>query len=116
MVTVKKTSQVTAREIQLPGVQGVGIKRLIGAAEHVPTFAMRLFEVQPGGYTPLHTHDHEHEVFILSGRGMVKGPWGERPLEPETAVYVPPRIEHHFLNSGDQPLRFLCLVPLEADR
>jgi quercetin dioxygenase-like cupin family protein len=116
MVTVKKTSQVTAREVQLPGVQGVGIKRLIGAAEHAPTFAMRLFEVQPGGYTPLHTHAHEHEVFIVSGRGMVKGPWGERPLEAETAVYVPPHLEHHFLNSGDEPLRFLCLVPLEADR
>jgi len=115
MVTVKKTSQVSSKEIQLPGVQGVGIKRLIGAAEHVPTFAMRLFEVQPGGYTPLHTHAHEHEVFIVSGRGLVKGPWGEKPLEPETAVYVPPQVEHHFLNSGDIPLRFLCLVPLEAD-
>jgi len=116
MVTVKKTSRVAGHEIQLEGVKGVAIRRLIGAAENVPTFAMRLFEVQPGGYTPLHTHDHEHEVFIVSGRGVVKGPWGEEPLEPETAVYVPPQIEHHFLNNGDEILRFLCLVPLEADR
>jgi len=116
MITVKETSQVAGHEIRLDGVQGVAIKRLIGAAEHVPNFAMRLFEVQPGGYTPLHTHPHEHEVFVLSGRGVVKGPWGEKPLVPETAVYVPPQIRHHFLNSGDEPLRFLCLVPLEADR
>jgi quercetin dioxygenase-like cupin family protein len=116
MVTVKKVTEVPGSEVGQPGVQGVRIKRLIGMPDRAPTFAMRLFEVGPGGYTPLHTHAHEHEVFILSGRGLVRGSWGERPLVPETAVYVPSGVEHHFLNSGDEPFRFLCLVPLKADR
>jgi quercetin dioxygenase-like cupin family protein len=116
MVTVKKIAEVSGRAVRLPGLQGVRIKRLIGAPDRAPTFAMRLFEVKPGGYTPLHSHAHEHEVFILSGRGLVKGPWGEKPLVPEMAVYVPPQVEHHFLNSGDESFRFLCLVPVEADR
>ncbi len=115
MVTVKKVAEVPGSEVRLSGVQGVRIRRLIGAPDQAPTFAMRLFEVEPGGFTPLHTHAHEHEVFILSGRGVVRGPWGEKPLVPETAVYVPPQVKHHFLNAGDEPFRFLCLVPLAAD-
>lgn len=35
-------------------------------------FAMRLFEIQPRGYSPLHQHDWEHEVFILEGKGAVR--------------------------------------------
>jgi quercetin dioxygenase-like cupin family protein len=115
MVTVKKVQDVPPREVQLPGVKKVWIRRLISSSDGAPTFAMRMFEVEPGGYTPLHTHQHEHEVFIISGRGVVRGPWGEKPLAPDTVVLVPPEEEHHFLNTEQDPLRFLCLVPLQGD-
>jgi quercetin dioxygenase-like cupin family protein len=115
MVTVKKLQDVSPRQVSVPGVRKVWIRRLIGMSDGAPTFAMRLFEVEPGGYTPLHTHEHEHEVFIVSGRGVVKGPWGERGLVPDTVVFIPPREEHHFLNTDQEPLRFLCLVPLAGD-
>jgi quercetin dioxygenase-like cupin family protein len=115
MVMVRTIADVPPQEVHMPGVQNVSIRRLISEADGAPTFAMRLFEVKPGGHTPLHIHEHEHEVFILDGRGAVRGPWGEEPLMPGTAVLVPPGEKHHFVNGGDEPLRFLCLVPLEAD-
>ena len=37
-------------------------------------FAMRLFEMEPGGYSPLHSHPWEHEVYVLSGSGCKTNP------------------------------------------
>ena len=116
MPIVKTIDDVPRQAIKMPGVNNVYIRRMISQADGAPTFAMRLFEVEPSGYTPLHTHIHEHEVFILSGRGVVKGPWGEMPLAAGSAVYVPAQEEHHFVNVGDEPLRFLCMVPVAADK
>ena len=53
------------------GAKGVKIRWLIGEQDGAPNFAMRHFEVAPGGHTPHHSHDWEHEVFVLSGRGKV---------------------------------------------
>jgi len=38
-------------------------------------------------------------------------PEGDRPLGSGTVVFVPPNAEHQFTNTGDTPLRFLCIVP-----
>jgi quercetin dioxygenase-like cupin family protein len=32
---------------------------------------MRHFEIQPRGQTSKHSHDWEHEVFIIEGKGLV---------------------------------------------
>ncbi len=41
---------------------------LIGTGENSPNFHMRYFAVQPGGYTSLDQHPHEHGVYVLHGR------------------------------------------------
>ena len=74
-------------------------------------FAMRLFEIEPGGYSPLHTHPWEHEVFILAGEGNVSD--GEKTYEfkPGYVVFVPPNELHQFRNTSVETFRFLCLIP-----
>jgi len=74
-------------------------------------FAMRLFEIEPGGYSPLHTHPWEHEVFILSGEGKVSD--GEKTFDFKSGyvVFVPSNELHQFRNTGVKALRFLCLIP-----
>jgi quercetin dioxygenase-like cupin family protein len=76
-----------------------------------PTFAMRLFEMKPGGYSPLHSHDWEHEVFILEGEGAVIGGSEQRRFKPGDAVFIPPNEKHQFRNTGKKLVKFLCLVP-----
>ena len=93
------------------GASGVVGRPLIGQADGAPHFAMRLFELEPDGTTPRHSHDWEHEVFVHTGHGAV---WRNDALvdvEPGTAVFVPGGEEHQFLNTGAAPLRFVCLVP-----
>jgi len=112
---VTNTEKVPAQPVE-EGAQATTIRWLISKESGAPHFAMRLFEIAPGGYTPQHHHSWEHEVFILSGRGVVYTSKGGtaisvQPLVPETAVLVEPEEEHQFRNTGDEPLRMLCLIP-----
>jgi len=94
---------------ELPGV----IKReVITADDGAPNFCMRVFELEPGISTPSHSHPWEHEVFVLSGQGVATGEQGETPIAKDSVVFVPPNEHHCFVNKGNQPLRFICLIPL----
>lgn len=85
---------------------------LIAREDGAPNFAMRLFEIAPGGQTPLHIHSNEHEVFVLEGEGTVWREGKDVPIPPGTAVFVPGGEKHCFKNSGNAAFRFLCLVPV----
>ena len=103
--------QISANPVEMEGSLGCRIRCLIGPDDGAPSFTMRQFEVAPGGCTPRHAHSHEHEVFVLEGRGVVSNGRGDHPLEPGTAVFVPPQESHQFRNTGSGPLKFLCLIP-----
>jgi quercetin dioxygenase-like cupin family protein len=93
------------------GASGVRIQWLLDEAAGAPTFSMRRFEIDPGGHTPLHTHPWEHQVYIISGRGVVVAGEEEIALTPDDAVLVAPDERHQFRASADGPLTLLCLVP-----
>jgi quercetin dioxygenase-like cupin family protein len=103
--------QMPTAPVTTEGAVGCKMCCLIGPDDRAPSFSMRQFEIAPGGYTPRHTHAHEHEVFVLEGTGAVWDGTGERPLRAGAAVFVPPRQEHQFRNPGTGTLRFLCLIP-----
>ncbi|MEM2995764.1 MAG: cupin domain-containing protein [Candidatus Bathyarchaeia archaeon] len=74
-------------------------------------FAMRLFELEPGGFSPRHAHAWEHEVFILEGEGVVYGGGEIHKFKPGDVIFIPPNEEHQFKNTGMETVKFLCLVP-----
>jgi len=90
---------------------GVALHTVIGPEDGAPRFSMRVLEVQPGAATPFHTHWWEHEVFIMSGQGVVRGVTDQRELAPNDAVYVPSDEQHCFVNTGSEVLRFICCIP-----
>jgi quercetin dioxygenase-like cupin family protein len=106
-----KALDVGAKEVSIEGARGVNIRWLISKEDGAPGFAMRLFEVAPGGHSPLHSHDWEHEVYIVDGNGELEFDGKRRPFEKGWFILVPPGREHRFVNKGDGVMRFLCLVP-----
>jgi len=94
------------------GYSGVTVRWLISKNDGAPTFAMRLFEVEPGGASPYHQHEWEHEVFMLEGRAEVVQDSGAAEVSAGDAVLVLPGEGHQFRNTGDGPARFLCMIPL----
>lgn len=111
---VEKSSNVSKCSVELDGAKDVEIRWLISKEDGAENFAMRMFELQPGGYTPLHTHPHEHEVFVVEGRGIFVCEGQEYEFGAEYVIFVPPNTEHRFKNTGDSLLRMLCLIPAAA--
>jgi quercetin dioxygenase-like cupin family protein len=95
-------------------VKDVAGRVLIGREDGAPNFCMRLFEMGPDGFTPKHSHDWEHEIFVHAGNGEVwmDGKW--HPLSPGSAVFVPPNVEHQLRNPSTNLFTFICLVPPKA--
>ena len=112
---VKPIVEHEQKAVQLEGAADVRMRMLIGPADGANTFHMRQFEVAPGGHTPHHAHDYEHEVLILSGTGTVKGAAGEQGCRAGDVVWMPANERHQFVNAGDTPLEFICLIPAPKD-
>lgn len=108
---VKNYEQVTQAPVTMEGAVGCQVRWLVDEKTGAPNFAMRQFEVAPGGFTPKHSHPYEHEVFVLEGQGVVLEGDVEHPLRSGDVVLVVPNEIHQFRNTGAAPLKFLCLVP-----
>lgn len=102
---------VTEKLYQAADVKGTTAKVLIGPAEGAPHFRIRYFHIEPGGYTSLHRHPHDHGVFILHGRALVLLGNNEVELGPRDVVYIPGDEVHQFRAIGDEPVGFLCVIP-----
>ena len=111
---VQASGKVESRPVEMEGAHGCTVRILVGPVDGAPNFAMREFEVQPGGYTPRHHHPYEHEVFVLEGQGVVFEGDQEHPLKAGDVIFVQPDEVHQFRNTGTQPMKFLCLVPNSA--
>ena len=105
---------VTQQSVEMEGSHGCRVRWLLGERDGTPNFAMRQFEVAPGGYTPRHSHPYEHEVFVLEGEGIVVENNQPHQLKAGDVVLVKPDEIHQFRNTGGTPLKFLCLVPNSA--
>jgi quercetin dioxygenase-like cupin family protein len=112
---VKNSRDVPADRVEAEGAVGVEIQWLVGQGDQPENFYMRLFAMEPGGHTPRHAHSWEHEVYVLEGTGEVLAADGPRSLTAGSVVHVRAGEEHQFRNSGDAPLRFLCMVPRSAE-
>ena len=92
-------------------MRGVSVRYLIVEEFGAPNFEMRYFELQKGGKTSLDRHGYEHEVFILKGRGKLLLNGKEYDLRPNDAILIEPWEEHRFIQIGEDPFGFLCIVP-----
>ncbi len=111
---VANCEQVESQEVDMPGASGCHVRWLVGEKDGAPTFAMRQFEVVPGGFTPRHHHPYEHEVYVLEGNGEVYEGDQAHPLRAGDVVLVKPNEVHQFRNTGNSTMKFLCLIPNSA--
>ena len=94
-----------------PAASGVAMRIAVGPADGAPNFVMRVFTVEPGGHSPRHSHPYEHEVFVYAGSGEVFHEGETFPIGPGYVAYIPPGTLHQFLNTGRDPLVFVCVIP-----
>lgn len=111
---IQQASDVPQNRVDMEGAEGCQVRWLLGENVGAANFAMREFEIAPGGHTPRHFHPYEHEVYVLAGNGVVVDGDQQRPLSAGDVVYVAPDDVHQFKNTGGEPMKFLCLIPNSA--
>jgi ribulose-bisphosphate carboxylase large chain len=102
-----------------PADHWCGIRRmvLVGDRGESTGFQVRYFEIEPGGFSSLEHHVHEHAVVVLRGRGEVQLGEQVHELGFGDTVYVAPNELHQFRNpSTSEPFGFLCIVDARRDR
>jgi quercetin dioxygenase-like cupin family protein len=107
---------VNCRDVPVqPYAKGILKRVMIGPTQGAPNFVMRIFDLPPGASSPHHSHDWEHEVFVLAGRGVVVSEGGDIPVKPEDAILISPHERHALKNTGQDLFRFMCLVPIRGE-
>lgn len=112
---VRSLADAPLKPVEMAGVKGVKMAVMVGREHGAPNFALRQFVVEPGGHSPRHMHDYEHEVYIVEGGGSVLLNGQERTIKAGDVVYVPADHEHQFRASHQSGMKFLCLVPVSRN-
>ena len=111
---IRNIHTTPTKPVAMDGVKGVKMALMVGRTDGAPNFALRSFEVEPGGHSPRHQHDYEHEVYVVKGAGEVLLEGAYRPIREGDVIYVPADHEHQF-RAGTDGMRFLCLVPMSRN-
>lgn len=111
----RRIGETPGKAMDMDGVEGVSMRLLVGRDDGAPTFAMRHFTVEPGGHTPRHQHNYEHEVLVLSGCGRVEYGGDVHAVEQGDVLLIEPNVLHQFVNADERPFEFICLVPVTHD-
>jgi quercetin dioxygenase-like cupin family protein len=85
-----------AEEITEAGAKGIQLRTVIGEKEEVPNFHMRVISFEQGGQSPNHSHDYEHEMFVIKGSGTVDVDGETIHLKTGDVMYLPPNANHCF--------------------
>ena len=95
-------------ELKSNGMKNVKVKYLLHAGIGAKRIQLRLFTIDIGGYTPLEKHEHEHEVFILKGRGVLRSEDKEFEIKPGDVIFIQSNELHQIINNSNEILQFLC--------
>lgn len=101
--------------VNMEGIKGVEKQVPIGKADGAPNFSIRVFTIAPGGHTPHHNHAAEHLNYVIEGQGEVLSDGGPKPLTVGDYVVVLPNETHQYRNTGEVPMKIMCMVPSDYE-
>ncbi|AIO18521.1 hypothetical protein KQ51_00641 [Candidatus Izimaplasma bacterium HR1] len=99
-----------------PSAKDAAMKVLVSGKEGWDSHVMRVVEVEPGGYTPKHSHPWPHINYIIEGKGEILIEDTFYPVESGSYAFVPNDKLHQFRNTGESQFKFICIVPTEGHK
>jgi len=111
---IKHSNEVGKELPTLEGTKDCTLRWLIRKDDGAEHYAMRLFELEPGGIIPLHSHeDTEHEIFIIEGEGILNDGEKDIPVQQGDVIFVEPDEKHGFVNNTNNSFKFICVIPIK---
>jgi len=110
-------SEVEKNKVAMSGAENVSKQIPISSKDGTPNFSLRVFTVEPNGFTPFHKHDYEQLNYIIEGEGVLVNENGEeKPLRKGDFALVLPNEMHQYKNkANDKPFVFICGVPKQFE-
>ncbi|MCL4412239.1 MAG: cupin domain-containing protein [Candidatus Thermoplasmatota archaeon] len=100
-------------EIEEKDLQGGGkIRWLITHKDGAPNFSMRLITVKAWGSTPAHSHEYEHEIYVIEGKGTATIGAKKFEVSKDSFLFIPGN-EYHTINATTD-MKMICVVPISA--
>lgn len=72
-------------------------------------FSLLVNEIRPGFAGRQHSHDVEHGMYIIRGRGRFTLDGQAFPVEPGTALFAPAHVPHSLACEGEEPLQYVVI-------
>ena len=95
---------------------GINRQELIGKFGEKTTFDLRYFEIEPGGYSSLEKHVHEHVIIGVRGNGVLIKENSSFTISVHDVAYVSPLEKHQLRNEEKEPFGFFCIVDHKRDK
>ena len=87
-------------EVQAVTLPGIVHRTLAGPRDGMKNMEVWLQTIAPGAETPMHRHDCEEVIVILSGSGTCEIEGEVRSFGPGSTIVVPPNVVHRLANTG----------------
>lgn len=113
---VGNINELEGKAITSPNALDSMMKVLISPKEGWEGYVMRVIEVNKGGYTPKHSHPWPHINYIIEGNGQLLIDDKFHSVSSGSYAYVPSDTIHQFKNIGNEPFKFICIVPEEGHK
>ncbi len=94
------------------GSSRVVMRQLVGKEDGAEKTALHEIRFQKGGHTSAHSHNWQHQMLVVSGRGVLVSEGKETPLGPGDVLLIARKEEHGFAQRGREPLVILTVTPL----
>ena len=109
---IRNLLEISADDVEMPGMSGVAAQGILMEHPLLPGFLVRMFTLEPEGYTGLHQHPQQHLHYVVEGQGFFASDDGERQaLRTGDVVLTEPNEFHQMVNaSEDDVMRFFDVV------
>ncbi len=110
-------NKVEKKKVNMTGAEKAWKQMPLSTTDGVPMYSLRVFTVEPGGFTPYHQHPYEHMNYIIEGEGaLVDVNGNEKPIKAGDFALVNPDEKHQYRNkSAEKPFVMICGVPKEFE-
>ena len=101
--------------IQNDSVQKFALPGLVHQTVAGPEHGMKTFEmwnqiIAPGGGTPVHRHNCEEAIIVLSGSGRITLEGEDIDFGPNSTLQIPPDAIHQIVNTGTEDMHIVAAL------
>jgi len=105
---VKKASEIVGMDLD----GGGKIRWLITHRDGAKNFSMRLITLPKGKSTPDHSHEYEHEIFVMEGDGEAHLDDNIISVGNDSFLFIPGGAKHTIRAKSD--MKLICIVPVNV--